>query len=179
MISCSTIGCKHRAKTGQSRRQILRRVLNAVAARTCALLSILPQGGPTCKIGCPPRRCMRMMRRRRRPCSTGPCAANATFCRTGLLTRPEKEDGSGDPSYGLDALAAQMSVGARMAEGREVLVHLTPRLAPPEQLAGGVAVVIDVFRATTTLVHALAAGCSAVRPVPSDSPSGYRRPRSY
>jgi 2-phosphosulfolactate phosphatase len=51
-----------------------------------------------------------------------------------------------------------------MAEGREILVHLTPRLAPPEQLAGGVAVVIDVLRATTTMIHALAAGCSAVRP---------------
>ena len=51
-----------------------------------------------------------------------------------------------------------------MAEGREVHVHLTPQLAPPDQLAGGVAVVIDVLRATTTIIHALAAGCSAVRP---------------
>lgn len=51
-----------------------------------------------------------------------------------------------------------------MAEGREVLVHLTPGLAPLEQLAGGVAVVIDVLRATTTIIHALAAGCSSVRP---------------
>ena len=32
-----------------------------------------------------------------------------------------------------------------MAEGREVHVHLTPQLAPPDQLAGGVAVVIDVL----------------------------------
>ena len=51
-----------------------------------------------------------------------------------------------------------------MAEGREVLVHLTPRLCPPERLAGGVAVIIDVLRATTTVVHALAAGCTAVGP---------------
>ncbi len=51
-----------------------------------------------------------------------------------------------------------------MADGREVLVHLTPQLAPPDKLAGGVAVVIDVMRATTTILHALAAGCSMVRP---------------
>jgi 2-phosphosulfolactate phosphatase len=51
-----------------------------------------------------------------------------------------------------------------MAEGREVLVHLTPQLCPPERLAGGLAVVIDVLRATTTIVHALAAGCTAIRP---------------
>jgi 2-phosphosulfolactate phosphatase len=34
----------------------------------------------------------------------------------------------------------------------------------PERLRGGVAVVIDVLRATTTILHALAAGCDAVRP---------------
>ena len=51
-----------------------------------------------------------------------------------------------------------------MAEGRDVRVHLTPGLAPPAELEGGVAVVVDVLRATTTLVHALAAGCTAVRP---------------
>jgi 2-phosphosulfolactate phosphatase len=51
-----------------------------------------------------------------------------------------------------------------MAEGRDVHVHLTPQLAPPDQLVGGVAVVIDVLRATTTILHALAAGCQAVRP---------------
>lgn len=51
-----------------------------------------------------------------------------------------------------------------MSRAREVLVHLLPELAGPERLAGGVAVVIDVLRATTTIVHALAAGCCAVRP---------------
>jgi 2-phosphosulfolactate phosphatase len=35
---------------------------------------------------------------------------------------------------------------------------------PPERLRGGVAVVIDVLRATTTILHALAAGCDTVRP---------------
>jgi 2-phosphosulfolactate phosphatase len=54
-----------------------------------------------------------------------------------------------------------------MPDGREVLVHLAPELVAPERFAGGVAVVIDVLRATTTIVHALAAGCNAVRPCAS------------
>lgn len=48
---------------------------------------------------------------------------------------------------------------------RELHVHLLPQLVAPEQLRGGVAVVIDVLRAGTTIVHALAAGCTAVLPV--------------
>src|SRR3954452_7183254 len=51
-----------------------------------------------------------------------------------------------------------------MPDDREVHVHLLPELVPPGRLAGGLAVVIDVLRATTTIVHALAAGCTAVRP---------------
>jgi 2-phosphosulfolactate phosphatase len=51
-----------------------------------------------------------------------------------------------------------------MPDDRDVQVHLLPSLAPPGSLAGGVAVVIDVLRATTTIIHALAAGCVAVRP---------------
>jgi 2-phosphosulfolactate phosphatase len=51
-----------------------------------------------------------------------------------------------------------------MPHDREVQVHLLPDLAPSGCLAGGLAVVIDVLRATTTIVHALAAGCTAVRP---------------
>lgn len=51
-----------------------------------------------------------------------------------------------------------------MAEIRDVSVHLLPDLVSAGQLAGGLAVVIDVLRATTTLVHALAAGCREVRP---------------
>src|SRR5262245_40353555 len=48
---------------------------------------------------------------------------------------------------------------------RHVRVHLSPALVAPDQLAGGVAaVVIDVLRATTTMVHALAAGCSRILP---------------
>jgi 2-phosphosulfolactate phosphatase len=51
-----------------------------------------------------------------------------------------------------------------MPEDRDVHVHLLPELVPAGRLAGGVAVVIDVLRATTTIVHALAAGCTVVRP---------------
>lgn len=43
-------------------------------------------------------------------------------------------------------------------------VHFLPALVTPEQLAGGVVVVIDVLRATTTIVHALAAGAREVIP---------------
>jgi 2-phosphosulfolactate phosphatase len=52
-----------------------------------------------------------------------------------------------------------------MPDEREVQVHLLPELAPAGRLVGGIAVVIDVLRATTTIVHALAAGCKEVRPV--------------
>lgn len=51
-----------------------------------------------------------------------------------------------------------------MPDDREVQVHLLPELVPSARLEGGVAVVIDVLRATTTMVHALAAGCDCVRP---------------
>jgi 2-phosphosulfolactate phosphatase len=51
-----------------------------------------------------------------------------------------------------------------MADDREVHVHLLPELVPDGVLVGGVAVVVDVLRATTTIVHALAAGCCSVRP---------------
>jgi 2-phosphosulfolactate phosphatase len=51
-----------------------------------------------------------------------------------------------------------------MPDDREVHVHLLPALVPAGALAGGLAVVIDVLRATTTVVHALAAGCRAVLP---------------
>jgi 2-phosphosulfolactate phosphatase len=51
-----------------------------------------------------------------------------------------------------------------MPDDREVHVYLLPELAPPGRLAGGVAVVIDVLRAATTIINALAAGCTVVRP---------------
>ena len=37
-------------------------------------------------------------------------------------------------------------------------VYTLPKLVEPEELLGGTAVVIDVLRSTTTIVHALAAG---------------------
>src|SRR3954454_8565361 len=46
-----------------------------------------------------------------------------------------------------------------------VFVHLLPSLTPESGLRGGVAVVIDVLRATTMIVHALVAGCTEVIPV--------------
>jgi 2-phosphosulfolactate phosphatase len=51
-----------------------------------------------------------------------------------------------------------------MTEERDVQVHLLPQLVPAGRLAGGLAVVIDVLRTTTTILHALAAGCTSVRP---------------
>lgn len=51
-----------------------------------------------------------------------------------------------------------------MLPDRDVHVYLLPDLASPGRLAGSLAVVIDVLRASTTIVHALAAGCCAVRP---------------
>ena len=47
-----------------------------------------------------------------------------------------------------------------MTRGRRIDVAFTPRDMRPSQ----VAVVVDVLRATTTIVHALAAGCTAVVP---------------
>jgi 2-phosphosulfolactate phosphatase len=43
-------------------------------------------------------------------------------------------------------------------------VHLLPSLIPPGTLRGATAIVIDVLRATTVMVHALAAGCEAIIP---------------
>jgi 2-phosphosulfolactate phosphatase len=45
-----------------------------------------------------------------------------------------------------------------------VFVHLLPKLIPPGSLCGGIVVVVDVLRATTVMVHALAAGCLSVIP---------------
>ena len=48
---------------------------------------------------------------------------------------------------------------------RTLHVHLLPDLAPVGILAGTLTVVIDVLRATTTIIHALAAGCPSIRPI--------------
>jgi 2-phosphosulfolactate phosphatase len=51
-----------------------------------------------------------------------------------------------------------------MPSARQIDVYLLPALVEPAELDGKVAVVIDVLRATTTIVHALAAGAVEVRP---------------
>jgi 2-phosphosulfolactate phosphatase len=51
-----------------------------------------------------------------------------------------------------------------MPAPRQLHVHLCPALVAADRLAGSVAVVIDVLRATTSMIHALAAGCVSVRP---------------
>ena len=43
-------------------------------------------------------------------------------------------------------------------------VYALPKLVDPQELAGGTAVVIDVLRATTTIVYALDAGARQVLP---------------
>lgn len=45
-----------------------------------------------------------------------------------------------------------------------VFVHLLPSWVPPGALRGAAAVVVDVLRASTVMVHALAAGCKAIVP---------------
>lgn len=47
---------------------------------------------------------------------------------------------------------------------RKLSVHLLPDLCPPEVLRGGTTVVIDVLRASSTIVTALQNGASAVSP---------------
>ncbi|MCA1685091.1 MAG: 2-phosphosulfolactate phosphatase [Planctomycetia bacterium] len=47
---------------------------------------------------------------------------------------------------------------------RPCFVHLLPALIPPGALKGGVSVVVDVLRATTVMVRALAAGAMAIVP---------------
>lgn len=51
-----------------------------------------------------------------------------------------------------------------MPAARNLDVYLLPALVEPFELTGKVAVVIDVLRATTTIVHALAAGAKEVAP---------------
>jgi 2-phosphosulfolactate phosphatase len=46
----------------------------------------------------------------------------------------------------------------------EIRTHFLPHLASQEEFEGAAVVVIDVLRATTTIIHALAAGATAVIP---------------
>ena len=57
-----------------------------------------------------------------------------------------------------------MAKGATAICERQLHVHLLPDIVAPGRLAGSVVVMTDVLRASTTIVHALAAGCCSVRP---------------
>lgn len=48
---------------------------------------------------------------------------------------------------------------------KELRVHFLPALVAPEALAGRTVVVVDILRATTTILHALASGAREVRVV--------------
>jgi len=47
---------------------------------------------------------------------------------------------------------------------RQVQVHLLPALFEPQDVEGGIAVIIDILRASTTIVHALANGARRIIP---------------
>lgn len=47
---------------------------------------------------------------------------------------------------------------------RDIRVHLLPALFEPEEVRGGIAVILDILRASTTIVHALANGAKCVIP---------------
>ncbi len=51
-----------------------------------------------------------------------------------------------------------------MPQSPPIFVHLLPALIPPGALRGGVAVVVDVLRASSVMVHALASGVEAIIP---------------
>lgn len=51
-----------------------------------------------------------------------------------------------------------------MTARNRIFAHLLPTLIPPGALRGGTAVVVDVLRASSVMVHALASGCEAVIP---------------
>jgi len=47
---------------------------------------------------------------------------------------------------------------------RDIRVHLLPALFEPEEVRDGIAVILDILRASTTIVHALANGADCVIP---------------
>ncbi len=51
-----------------------------------------------------------------------------------------------------------------MSDRPKVHIHLLPRLVPAGIFRGNIAVVVDVLRATTVMVQALASGCSQIIP---------------
>jgi 2-phosphosulfolactate phosphatase len=65
-----------------------------------------------------------------------------------------------------DCLAKSGKTAADMTqvEVPKIFVHALPRLIPAGALRGGVAVVVDVLRATTVMARALASGCREIIP---------------
>lgn len=51
-----------------------------------------------------------------------------------------------------------------MSDRRHLDVFLLPALVEPQQLTGRIVVVVDILRATTTIIHALAAGATQIVP---------------
>ena len=51
-----------------------------------------------------------------------------------------------------------------MPPAPDVFVHFLPAHIPSGALSGGLAVVVDVLRATTSMIHALASGAESIRP---------------
>src|SRR4051812_39861018 len=92
-----------------------------------------------------------------RPRNVAPIVANSGSSRGGAACHNRNRL----PGNGKDS-----GKGPPMSDSEQplVFVHLLPELIPPGDLRGGVAVVVDVLRATTMMVHALSAGCVAVIP---------------
>jgi 2-phosphosulfolactate phosphatase len=65
---------------------------------------------------------------------------------------------------GIRIVMFQPAVALARDDQARVYVHLLPSLIPAGILRGGIAVVVDVLRATTVMIHALAAGCEAIVP---------------
>jgi 2-phosphosulfolactate phosphatase len=66
--------------------------------------------------------------------------------------------------WGIERVITPSDKGLAATDRARVFVHLLPSLIPTGSLRGGVAVVVDVLRATTVMVHALAAGCAEIVP---------------
>jgi 2-phosphosulfolactate phosphatase len=63
-----------------------------------------------------------------------------------------------------EGVITQPTTAMASMQNASLFVHLLPALIPPGSLRGGIAVVVDVLRASTVIVYALAAGCEAVVP---------------
>lgn len=98
---------------------------------------------------------------------TNPCRAALQEIFQKDFGRPLEGNRSIDPRRECPKMGAAYEaalLGVVMSKDRDVNVYLLPSLARPGSLAGGIGVVVDVLRATTTVIHALASGCTSVRP---------------